>query len=49
METFGFGPDRLVLQIDAIEHCKQSASRLFGVYAKIAKKFLNDKSWKAAN
>ena len=48
-ETFGFGPDRLVVQIDAIEHCKQSASRSSRVYAKIAKKFLNDESWKAAN
>ncbi|MCJ1348892.1 hypothetical protein MMC31_007125, partial [Peltigera leucophlebia] len=25
-ETFSFGPDCLVVQIDAIEHCKQSAS-----------------------
>ena len=48
-ETFGFGPDRLVVQIDAIEHCKQSASHLSRVYAKIAKKFLDDESWKVAN
>ena len=43
-ETFGFGPDRLVVQIDAIEHCKQSASRSSRIYAKIAKKFLDDES-----
>lgn len=48
-EIFGFRPDRLVVQIDEIEHCKWSSSRSSGVYAKIAKKFPDDKSWTAAN
>ncbi|MCJ1345425.1 hypothetical protein MMC31_003632 [Peltigera leucophlebia] len=39
-ETFLFGPDCLVVQIDAIEQCKQSASRSSRVYEKIAKNFL---------
>lgn len=49
MKTFLFGTDCLVVQIDAIEHCKQSALRSSRIYAKIAKNFLDNESWKAAN
>ncbi len=48
-ETFGFGPDCLVVQIDTIENCRRTASRASGIYAKVAKKFLDDNSWKSAN
>lgn len=48
-ETFAFGPDHLVMLIDAIKYCNLFALRLSGIYAKIAQIFLDDKSWKAAN
>lgn len=37
------------MQIDAIEHLKRSTARSSGVYARIARKFLDDESWKAAD
>lgn len=43
-KTFLFGTDCLVVQIDAIEHCKQSALHLSCVYVKIAKNFLDNES-----
>ncbi len=48
-ETFGFGPDCLVVQIDAIENCKRTASRTSSMYAKVVKNFLDDESWMTAN
>lgn len=40
--TFGYGSERLAVQVDAIETFKKSSARSAVLYAKIARKFLED-------
>lgn len=46
VETFLFGEDRLMIQIQTIENCKAKLSTRATAYARLSMNFLEDGSWR---
>lgn len=46
IETFTFGKDCLLVQIETIENCKMKIAKRLTAYAKLATKFFEDGSWR---
>lgn len=49
VESFSYDPGRLSIQINVFDYCTKQLEQRSDAAAKLAKKFLDEKSWKAAN